>query len=240
MALHMQPRNERSLPLTRQVYNTLHHMILTFELKPYQALSEASVSEMLGVSRTPAREALAKLAEAGLVDVVPQRGSQVAPLREEDLDRSQFMREALELALLRRAMRLGDLAALTQELRKQITLQRTYVTFEDPKGFYAADEAFHGLIAEHARQPSVLPEILRVKEHMDRFRHLMVENVEDLNTVVAQHCDIVEAIEAGDVEAAETRMVIHLRRIFDHIDEARGKFPEYFETPDTRGAVARR
>lgn len=240
MTLSPRPRTERSQPLARQVYEALHQKILTFELKPYQALSESSVSEMLGVSRTPAREALTKLAEAKFVDVVPQRGTQVAPLREEDLDRSQFMREALELALLRRAMEFGDLQSLTQELRKQITLQRTYVSFEDPRGFYASDEAFHGLIAEYARQPSVLPEILRVKDHMDRFRHLMVEGVEDLDKVIVQHCDIVEAIEAGDAEAAEACMIKHLRRIFDYIDEAREKYPDYFETVERAGAVARR
>jgi DNA-binding GntR family transcriptional regulator len=230
-------RHERSQPLARQVYSALHQKILTFELKPYQALSESFVSEMLGVSRTPAREALTKLAEAKFVDVVPQRGTQVAPLRMEDLQRSQFMREALELALLRRAMELGKLPALTQELRKQITLQQTYVTIEDKMGFYAADEAFHALIAEYARQPSVLPEILRVKEHMDRFRHLMVESVEDLNTVINQHREIVEAIEAGSVEAAEGSMIRHLRRIFDYVDEARGKFPEYFESMERQGGA---
>ena len=230
-------RNERSQPLARQVYSALHQKILTFELKPYQTLSESSVSEMLAVSRTPAREALTKLAEAKFVDVVPQRGTQVAPLRMEDLQRSQFMREALELALLRRAMELGELQALVQELKKQVTLQQTYVTFEDTKGFYAADEAFHALIAEHARQPSILPEIFRVKDHMDRFRHLMVESVEDLNTVINQHREIVEAIEVGSVEAAERSMIRHLRRIFDYIDEARREFPDYFENLDRQGGA---
>lgn len=233
-------RNQRSQPLAHQVYTALHQKILTFELKPYQALSETLVSEMLGVSRTPAREALTKLAEDKFVDIVPQRGTRVAPLREEDLDRSQFMREALELALLRRAMSSGNLDALVQELRKQITLQQTYVNFEDTKAFYAADEAFHALIAEYAKLPSVLPEILRVKDHMDRFRHMMVESVEDLNTVISQHRDIVDTIEAGDAEGAERSMIVHLRRIFDYVDEARGKFPEYFEAVDGKRAGARR
>lgn len=220
---------ERPLPLAQQVYETLHHKILTFDLKPYQLLSEALVSEMLGVSRTPAREALTKLAENNFVDVVPQRGSQVAPLREEDLDRSQFMREALEIALLRRAMKLGDCPSLVKGLRKEITLQQTYVRFEDSESFYASDESFHGLIAEHAQQPSVLPEILRLKDHMDRFRHLMVSGVEDLTNVIEQHRDIVDAIQAGDTAKAEQNMVLHLRRIFDYTPQARAKFPEYFE-----------
>lgn len=230
MAYPQKSSSGRSMPLARQVYDTLHQKILTFELKPYQVLSEASVSEMLNVSRTPAREALTKLAENKFVDVVPQRGSQVAPLREQDLDRSQFMREALEVALLRRAMASPDSAALVKGLRKEITLQQTYVAFEDTDSFYASDEAFHGLIAEHAKQPSVLPEILRVKDHMDRFRHLMVSGVEDLDKVIAQHIAIADSIEEGDDIGAEARMIKHLRRIFEYIDEARQKYPDYFES----------
>jgi DNA-binding GntR family transcriptional regulator len=239
MALLKSAKSGRPMPLARQVYDELHKRILRFELKPYQVLSEASVSEMLGVSRTPAREALTKLAENKFVDVVPQRGSRVAPLRLEDLDRSQFMREALEVALLRRAMSSGEGAAMVKGLRKEITLQRTYVTFEDTESFYASDEAFHGLIAEYAKQPSVLPEIFRLKDHMDRFRHLMVSAVEDLDTIIKQHMAIADAIEAGDEALAEERMIKHLRRIFDYIDEARDKFPDYFEQSAEHARAAR-
>ena len=239
MALLKSAKSGRPMPLARQVYDELHKKILRFELKPYQVLSEASVSEMLGVSRTPAREALTKLAENNFVDVVPQRGSQVAPLRIEDLDRSQFMREALEVALLRRAMSSGKEAGLIKGLRKEITLQRTYVTFEETESFYASDEAFHGLIAEYAKQPSVLPEIQRLKDHMDRFRHLMVAAVEDLDTIIKQHVVIADAIEAGDEALAEERMIKHLRRIFDYIDEARNKFPDYFEQSEEYARAAR-
>lgn len=228
----------RALPLARQVYDTLHHKIQTFELKPYQPLSESSVSEMLNVSRTPAREALTKLAENKFVDVVPQRGSRVAPLRMEDLDRSQFMREALEVAVLRRAMKSGDTAALAKLLHKEITLQRTYVAYDDTDSFYASDEAFHGLIAEHARLPSVQPEILRAKDHMDRFRHLIVASVEDLDRLIGQHVDIAEAIEAGDAAAAEACMITHMRRIFDFLNEARHKNPAYFEDTEQPQQVA--
>lgn len=234
MAYLMKTTTSRPLPLARKVYDELHQKIITFELKPYAVLSEASVSDMLGVSRTPVREALIKLAENKFVDVVPQRGSQVAPLREEDLDRSQFMREALEVALLRRAMTSNQCAAMVKELRKEITLQLTYVKFDDKESLYTSDETFHGLIANYAKLPSVLPEILRLKGHMDRFRHLMVTGVDDLDAVITQHTAIVDAIEAGDSTVAEQRMIEHLRRIFENVGEARKKFPEFFETAQTR------
>ena len=63
---------------------------------------------------------------------------------------------------------------------------------------------------------------------------------DNFDTLDAERRDIVEAIEAGDAEAAEACMIKHLRRIFDYIDEAREKYPDYFETVERAGAVARR
>jgi DNA-binding GntR family transcriptional regulator len=222
-------RPDRSGSLSQQLYELLLDRICRFELKPNQRLSEAGLSETLGVSRTPAREALARLAEQGLVDVLPQRGSRVAPLRLDDLKTSQFMREALELAILRRAMEGGDCADLAARLRDEITLQRAYVSVKDKTQFYLSDDRFHGRIASFAGCASVVPELARVKLHMDRFRQLMVAGVEDLPVVIGQHEEIAEAIGSGDVTAAEERLRRHLRRIFTYVDEARTRFPEYFE-----------
>jgi DNA-binding GntR family transcriptional regulator len=175
------------------------------------------------------REALARLARRGLVDILPQRGTRVAPLRLGDLEKSQFMREALELAILRRAMEGGSFAELAARLRDEITLQRAYVSVKDKAQFYLSDDRFHGFIASSAGRTAVLPELTRVKLHMDRFRQLMVAGVEDLPMVISQHEDIAAAVEAGDLPAAEERMRQHLRRIFSYVDEARARFPEYFE-----------
>ncbi|MCY6381827.1 GntR family transcriptional regulator [Hoeflea prorocentri] len=224
------PTKGSGLPLAKHAYQDLLHRIISFELEPYQSLSEASVSEMLGISRTPAREALALLAERGFVEVMPQRGSRVSPLRNSDLERSQFMREALELALLRRVVALPARDKLIESLRKEITLQRTYLQFDDKDGFYGSDEEFHGLIAAYAGRSDVLPDIRRMKVHMDRFRHLMVQAVEDLDVVIHQHTQIADAIETGDADAAEAAMLTHLRRIFSYVDEARSKYPDYFDS----------
>lgn len=229
VALERSVKSLGSQPLAKQVYDSLRQKILTFELKPYQMLSEAWVSNQLEVSRTPAREALARLAEKNFVDVLPQRGSQVSPLRIKDLETSQFMREALEISLLRRAFKSEGRAEFVKGLRKEITLQQTYVKFDDFESFYASDERFHGLVAKFANLSEVLPQILRLKDHMDRFRYLMIEAVDDLNVIVEQHTAITDAIEKGDGKAAEKLMIVHVRRILEYAEKARKKFPQYFE-----------
>lgn len=222
-------RPERSASLSQQLYELLLDRILRFDLLPNQRLSEATLAESLGVSRTPTREALARLAEQGLIDVLPQRGTHVAPLRLADLESSQFMREALELAILRRAMDRSSTGDLAARLDDEITLQHAFVRVRDKAQFSASDDRFHGHIAEAAGLAPVQAELARVKLHMDRFRHLMVAGVEDLPVVVAQHEEIRDAIAAGDAAAAVARLRDHLRRIFAYVGEARRRFPGYFE-----------
>lgn len=214
---------------TQQVYATLLNSILTFELKPFDELSEGRLAEQLGVSRTPVREALARLAKLQLVDIFPQRGTVIAPLRARDLTRSQFMRESLELSLLRRAIRSPERPKLVAALQDELALQRTLAAIGDERRFYAADEIFHRRIAFGAGLPEIWDDISDFKLHMDRFRRLMLASVETLPVIVDQHAAIVEAIAAGDTAGAEESMKVHLRRIFAFLDRAFVAHPEYFE-----------
>jgi DNA-binding GntR family transcriptional regulator len=68
-------RFQRALPAGMQVYAALRHAIVTLRLRPGQSLSEQGVAQQLHTSRTPVREAFIKLAEAGLFEVLPQRGT---------------------------------------------------------------------------------------------------------------------------------------------------------------------
>ncbi|WDR02035.1 GntR family transcriptional regulator [Devosia algicola] len=75
--------NRSSGSIASQVYDYLMQRILDMKLEPFQELSEARLATEFGVSRTPVREALARLARRGLVDILPQRGTRVSPLSEE-------------------------------------------------------------------------------------------------------------------------------------------------------------
>ena len=225
-------RAERSRPgaaTAQRVFATLLERILTFDLKPFDEISEGGLAEQLGVSRTPVREALARLAKLQLVDIFPQRGTVIAPLRVADLKRSQFLRESLEWGLLRRALRAPGRLALVEFLRCEIAVQRTLANIGDEVRFYASDELFHRRIAFSAGLPEIWDDISDAKLHMDRFRHLMLASVETLPVVVGQHEKIVDAIEAGDRHAAEIALKIHLRRIFSFLAPAFAAHPEYFE-----------
>jgi len=224
-----------NVALSRQVYELLRERILNFDLRPRQPISEHALALELGVSRTPVREALARLSELGFVDIFPQSGTVIAPLRLIDLEKSQFLREALELAFLRRAMERGRGGELARRLRTDLAVQRTFVAALDAARFYASDEEFHHAIAAHAGMATMLPEMARAKTHMDRFRRLMLTGLESLPAILAQHEAIVAAIEAGDAEAAASALQAHLRRILQFVDKAQATRPEFFERAEPAG-----
>ena len=91
---------DRRLPAAEQIYGHLREEIITCRLAPNEAISENRICGMFGVSRSPVRIALTRLAEDGLIDIFPQRGSFVAPIRMKQVQESQFARTALEMALV--------------------------------------------------------------------------------------------------------------------------------------------
>lgn len=216
--------------MTDRVYLAMRDQIVGLELEPLSMISEKRISEEMGVSRTPVREALARLAAHHLVDIYPQRGTFVSPFRRPDLERSQFLREALEVALIQRVIELPDRAELVKRLRAEVELQETFASILDEQRFFQSDDDFHRLISNYAGLPGLWEEIQRSKVHMDRCRHLALASVEkDIKAITTQHIAIVDAVEAGDAVAASAAMSIHLRRIFNTVDQVMELNPQYFE-----------
>ena len=92
-----------SEPVNQQIYRYLRKDIVTCIIQPGSLLSEKEVSARFNVSRQPVREAFIKLAEAGLVQVLPQRGTFVRKISARRVADGRFIREAVEVSVVRRA-----------------------------------------------------------------------------------------------------------------------------------------
>jgi DNA-binding GntR family transcriptional regulator len=218
--------------VAQRTFEILLEQIMTFRLKPYDLLSEKVMSDALGVSRTPVREALARLASLGLIDIYAQRGSVVSPLRLADLQKSQFLREALEVGLVARAVESPARAELLKKLRDELALQDTLASISDDRRFFKSDELFHQHIATYAGFPGIWADISAAKLHMDRFRYLAFPRMDSMAVVINQHKEIVDAIERGGRENAEDAMRIHLRRIFAVVEKIQERHADYFANSD--------
>lgn len=221
------PDIDPKLPIGAQVYPLLKRMILNLTLKPNEALSEKELSLRLGISRTPVREALIRLADETLVDVFPQRGTFVSPIRVSEVVEAQFLREALETAVVRRAAE-DPSPRLLRELSNLLEDQSRAATAGEPEEYMPLDEAFHRVISEGIEMPRAWKLIQSVKGQMDRVRFLSLPNKSHLVMLTEQHRLIVEAIKARDPDAAEQHMRQHLKEVLKTIHELAETMPSIF------------
>lgn len=84
-------------------YRVLYQNIMTMHLIPGTAMSEQELSNVLGVSRTPVREAFIRLSQKGLLDILPQRGTFVSKINTDQLSEFRFLRVTLENAIVKLA-----------------------------------------------------------------------------------------------------------------------------------------
>lgn len=207
----LEPVNLR-LPIAPQIYERLRRAITTLAMLPSEALSEKELSLQLGVSRTPVREALIRLADEGLIDILPQRGSFVAPIRLRDVEEAQFIRESLEVAVARRLA--GHCSRrFLHELNVNLARQERAVAADDRDLFLELDEAFHRQCCEEAGLSKSWRVIQSVKLQMDRVRYLSLPDPGHLKALLGQHRAIADAIKAGDERQAGLSMSEHLREV---------------------------
>jgi len=212
--------------VTMAVYQELLDEILHLDLKPGEPLSENMLADRLGVSRTPIREALVLLETKQLVDIYPQRKTIVSPIRIRHLRRSQFIRESLEIGMIKRVLEAGKQAELYERLSQEIVTQRACVDRGDVKAFYVSDEEFHRNIVHYAGIAELWEDISNAKLHMDRARQFTLAHLDSMPELIEQHQAIATAIRSGDTMIVETAVKEHLRRIFMHLQEIANQFSE--------------
>lgn len=219
--------------IASQVYDQLMQKILDMELQPFQELSEARLAAQFGVSRTPVREAFARLARRGLVDILPQRGTRVSPLSEELIAKSRFIREALERPLARLAAEklTPEIAAL---LEREVALQHTFAKLGDDQSFLQSDDQFHALIAKAAGFESIWDDVREAKFHMDRVRRLSLLSQEHMFFIVGEHEEILAHLKARDAKGADESIAVHLISVMRELDIIRDRHPEYFSREISR------
>lgn len=214
-------------PAAGQVLEQLRSSIVRLELLPGEMLSESDLAERFGVSRTPVREALIKLAQQGFIEVRPQRGSFVTKIRPKELLEARFIREAIETAAIARIS--GKLSAASIRVcEATLKDQRSAAAAKDIYAFHRADDAFHRSLAEATGFERLSGMIEGEKALMDRVRILSLKTTPPFKRLIAQHKAILEALIAGEAELALTQMRGHLREILTTLPQAAQDYPEYF------------
>ncbi|SDN18122.1 GntR family transcriptional regulator [Vreelandella arcis] len=213
----------------QRLFQVLRQSIIQMVLAPGQALSEKEIAETFSVSRQPVREAFIRLSEAGLVEVKPQRGTYVVKISQRAVLEARFVREAVEVAVVKLAAEKGVEPAILTELHDLLARQRRCIEPNDNDRFYRLDEAFHRTLSLGVKQQAAWKVIEEVRAQLDRVRYLSVPESTPLSRLIDQHTSIVDAIEARNVQQAEEAMCIHLREILVSMPDLVRRFPAMFE-----------
>lgn len=225
----MWQRTSTDVSVRQRLHEVLRQAIIRMVLAPGQALSEKEIADLFTVSRQPVREAFIRLSESGLVEVRPQRGTYVVRISRQAVLEARFIRESLEVAIALEAAKCTLPSSVLMELNELIERQRSCIERQDHDRFFFLDEMFHRTLAISTGQTMAWNVIEDVKAQLDRVRYLSIPDSTPIPKLANQHQAIVDAISAGDTEAAEQAMSIHQREILHSLPELERRFPELFE-----------
>jgi DNA-binding GntR family transcriptional regulator len=210
-----------------QLYELLRHQIIALELLPGAPLSRIDISAQFGVSQTPVREALLKLAEERLIDVFPQAATRVSLIDAGIAEETHFLRRAIELEIVRELALHNTpelLATLKALLEQQIALRDQ----QDIGRFAETDQAFHRCMYEAVGKEALWKLVRSRSGHIDRLRRLHLPAVGKITRIVNDHSRILEAIEQGDPIAAQQYLRTHLSGTLEYAGQIRAEHPQYF------------
>lgn len=205
----------KTISLADQVFEHLERDILSGKYQRGEILTELKLSAELGVSRTPVREALRRLAQEHIIEET-SKGITVIGINEEDLRDIFDIRERLEGTAARLAALRHTDEQLAQ-LKEALDLQEFYYKKSDPEQIKQMDNRFHELVYRLSGSMTFYDTLIPLHKKVQKYRRASVENHSRAEASVKEHRAVFEAIAAKDADAAELQMTKHIHNAYTHI-----------------------
>lgn len=212
------PESDGDQSKSERVYRELRRRIRELELLPGSRLQKNEIALEFGVSRAPVSEAIARLADEGLIEVFPQSGSFVSQIRLEDIRESLLIRTGLEVEAVRRVAQMAD-KELLKRLDENLAAQSAAVRDNDMVLLDELDESFHGTIFNVLHSPRAQRLLDATRALLDRPRFHALPEEGRAEATVAEHRRIADAIRTGDPELAGAAMRVHLTMVSRAIEQ---------------------
>jgi DNA-binding GntR family transcriptional regulator len=200
--------------LSDRAYAALRDRLVSLQIPPGAPIDEEALTGELGVGRTPVREAIRRLALESLVVVYPRRGTFAAAINITSLTDLTDVRTVLEAHAAERAARLRDeddrrqAAQLIGDLRAVESSQRSLIE---------RDARVHRFVYRCSRNPYLEQDLDRYLNMSLRIWHLTWDRLPPLAARVQEHCQLLDAIRAGDAERAADIARAHVRAFADEM-----------------------
>lgn len=200
-------------PLSHSTYAALRRQILDGVLASGAMALEGELAASLGVSRTPVRQALVRLADEGLIELRPRHGMRVRPIAAADMAEIYEMLAALEGAAARRCAECGLERKVLDALDGAVAAMDAALAADDLPGWAGADARFHRLLVEASGNRRLAASVAGFSDQVQRARIATLALRPKPTGSNADHRAVVEAIRAGDAGRAETLHRQHRARV---------------------------
>lgn len=207
-------------------YRVLHGNIIDIQLKPGQAITEKSMAEILKISRTPVREAFARLLQENLLDIYPQRGTFVSLIDLRRVEESKFMRLSLEKSVMERACADFPSDALYR-LEENLNRQEFCHSHRMEQQSFDLDNQLHRIIFCGCGFDHIWDMIRMMSADYDRVRTLKLTRLCD-GDILEDHRALVKAIREKDPVPGLRVMEKHIMQLDEDKAILREQFPMYF------------
>ena len=201
------------------VFSKLEEEILSGELERGMSLGEIALAKRLGVSRTPIRGALHRLAEEGLIEILPNRGATVIGINIDDLIdiyRIRSRLEGLASALAAERITEKELATLTET----VELVEFYISKNDTEHIKELDTVFHSVIYKASGSRFLSGTLSELHRKIKSYRKRSLSVPGRLSVSAEEHREILEAIKARDAKKADTLTSLHVQRALENMISA--------------------
>jgi len=190
--------------ISDRVYEILSQQIINHKLKPGSRLREKQLAEQFGVSRTPLRDALNRLAQDGFVTIEPRKGASIKEFNIDDVREVYDIRMALEGLAAR-------LAATKPDIRQLEKLKAQFVK-SDTRTLLRADTDLHDLVVSSSGYKKLEGILNNIYNLIQAFRAAGYASKKRSTKASSDHLKIIKAIMDHDQEAAENLMRNHIEK----------------------------
>ena len=222
--------NERRTSVD-EVFEYLHNEIVTLKLLPGDKLFEAEMATKFGISRQPERDAFSRLANMDLLLIRPQRATEVKRFSMREIEKSRFVRAAVENEVLSRAADRCD-HYRAAKLDAALKLQARAIEEHNVDEFGRLDYEFHETLCEIAGAEFAFDVIMKEKAKVDRLCRLGLSKEQRMPELLDDHKKIADAVKRHDVKSAIQAGRAYLSRLDETIQGIISTNASHFEPLD--------
>ncbi len=207
----------KTISLADQVFEQLEYDILLGKYKRGEVLTETKLCEILGVSRTPVREALRRLSQEHIIEETT-KGSLILGIDKNDVRDIFEIREKIEgdaAAMAAKNATEEDLAAINEA----VELQEFYAGKENFGGVEVQDKKFHELIYSCCKSVVYYDTLMPLHKKISKFRRLSVENHSRAEVSAKEHREILNALKQRNGDLAKELMTKHIKKAYENISK---------------------